>query len=294
VKGTLPQWFRKRSPDPGVISMMEDLCDGLGLHTICESAQCPNQADCFSRRTATFLILGDICTRNCTFCAVRTGIPLPVDEEEPLRLARAVEKLALGHVVLTSVTRDDLTDGGAAQFSESVVLLKRNGSGLSVEVLIPDFCGSLDSLRTVLDAGPDVMNHNVETVPRLYPEVRPEADFSRSLGLLKQAKRLDPRVVTKSGVMVGLGETRDELRRTIEELREVECDLLTIGQYLRPSPLHHPVVRYVPPEEFLEYESWAKGMGFSDVASGPLVRSSYHAAQLCATAMARKGFVKAT
>ncbi len=280
MKGRLPPWFKKKMPEPRLLTSMKDLFDGLSLHTICESAICPNQGDCFSQRTATFLLLGDICTRNCTFCAVKKGVPGPVDENEPQHLAQAVERLGLRHVVVTSVTRDDLPDGGASHFAKTIALLKAKDEGLTVEVLLPDFCGSLQSLETVVDAHPDVINHNLETVPRLYPEVRPKADFQRSLRLLGQAKEFDPQIVTKSGLMVGLGETRDELLQMMEALRRVKCDLLTIGQYLQPSAHHHPVIRYVPPEEFLEYESIGKAMRFCDVASAPLVRSSFNARQL--------------
>jgi lipoic acid synthetase len=276
MRGRLPPWFKKKIPDSRLLDSMGVLFAGLGLHTICQSALCPNLGDCFSSRTATFLILGDICTRDCTFCAVKKDVPCPVDEEEPQHLAEAVEKLGLRHVVITSVTRDDLPDGGASHFARTIALLEAK----DVEVLIPDFCGSLRSLKMVVAAHPDVINHNLETVPRLYPQVRPKADFRCSLRLLEQVKELDSHIVTKSGLMVGLGETRDELLLAMEELRRVNCDLLTIGQYLQPSAHHHPVVRYIPPEEFLEYESAGRAMGFCDVASAPLVRSSFNAAQL--------------
>ncbi len=280
MRERLPPWFKKKVPDPRVLASMRSLFDELSLHTICENALCPNLGDCFSNRTATFLLLGDICTRNCTFCAVKKGVPCPVDEKEPQHLAEAVEKLGLRHVVITSVTRDDLPDGGAAHFARTIARLQEKDKALTVEVLIPDLGGSLRSLKMVVDAHPDVINHNLETVPRLYPQVRPKADFQRSLRLLGQARELDSHIVTKSGLMVGLGETRDELLLAMEELRKVNCDLLTIGQYLQPSAHHHPVVRYVPPEEFVEYESLGKAMGFCDVASVPLVRSSFNAAQL--------------
>ena len=280
MRERLPPWFKKKVPDPWVLASMRSLFDELSLHTICENALCPNLGDCFSNRTATFLLLGDICTRNCTFCAVKKGVPCPVDEKEPQHLAEAVEKLGLRHVVITSVTRDDLPDGGAAHFARTIARLQEKDKALTVEVLIPDLGGSLRSLKMVVDAHPDVINHNLETVPRLYPQVRPKADFQRSLRLLGQAGELDSHIVTKSGLMVGLGETRDELLQAMEELRKVNCDLLTIGQYLQPSAHHHPVVRYVPPEEFVEYESLGKAMGFCDVASVPLVRSSFNAAQL--------------
>ncbi len=288
MRERLPPWFKKKIPDPGVLTSMGALFDGLNLHTICESALCPNLGDCFSQRTATFLLLGNTCTRNCTFCAVKQGVPNPVDVNEPQHLAEAVEKLALRHVVITSVTRDDLPDGGASHFARTIALLREKDKGLTVEILIPDFCGSLPSLKIVIDTHPDVINHNLETVPRLYSEVRPKADFRRSLRLLEQVKELDSRVVTKSSLMVGLGETREELLGVMEELRRVKCDLLTIGQYLQPSPSHHPVVRYIPPEEFLEYEGTGKEMGFRAVASAPLVRSSFNAAQLYATAKAER------
>ena len=276
----LPSWFKKKIPAPEVVRGMESLFQQLRLHTICENALCPNLGECFARRTATFLILGNVCTRNCTFCAVAKGVPRPVDEDEPQHLAEAVARLGLRHVVITSVTRDDLPDGGAAHFARVVSLLRERDETLTIELLIPDFAGSLSALKTVVDAHPDVINHNVETVPRLYPEVRPRADFSRSLMILGQAKELEPNLVTKSGLMVGLGETRDELVETMAALREVGCDLLTIGQYLQPSASHHPVVRYVPPEEFTEYAEIARAMGFAGVASAPLVRSSFKAAQL--------------
>jgi lipoic acid synthetase len=280
MSGRLPVWFKKKIPDPAVLSNMGKLLGRLRLHTICESALCPNLGDCFARRTATFLIMGDICTRNCTFCAVKKGSPYPLDEDEPEHLAEAVETLGLKYVVITSVTRDDLPDGGASHFVRTINLLRERDGGLTVEVLIPDFSGSLSALRAVVDARPDVLNHNLETVPRLYPEVRPMADFQRSLGLLERVKELDSAIVTKSGLMVGLGETRDELLETMENLRKIDCDLLTIGQYLQPSPHHHPVVRYIPPQEFAEYESLGKSMGFRGVASAPLVRSSFNAAEL--------------
>jgi len=280
MAGRLPPWFKKKVPDPGTLVRMKALFDGLSLHTICESALCPNLGDCFYRGTATFLILGNICTRNCTFCVVEKGIPSPLDDKEPEHLAEAVVKMGLRHVVITSVTRDDLPDGGASHFARTIALLKEMNKGLSVEVLIPDFSGSLDSLKTVVNAHPDVLNHNLETVPRLYTEGRPKANFQHSLRLLKQAKELDSSLITKSGVMVGLGETRGELVQMMADLRAGDCDLLTIGQYLQPSSFHHPVVRYVPPEEFLEYEHLGRAMGFVEVASAPLVRSSFNAERL--------------
>ena len=280
MRERLPSWFKQKVGDPKALTSTEHILHGLSLHTICENALCPNLGECFSRHTATFLILGNICTRNCTFCAVEKGIPQALDEKEPEHLAEAVEKLGLKHVVITSVTRDDLPDGGADHFARIISLLKENGAEHTVEVLIPDFRGSVSSLKTVMDAKPDVLNHNLETVPRLYPTVRPMADFQRSLDVLRHAKELDEGILTKSGVMVGLGETRDELIETMGELREIDCNLLTIGQYLQPSEQHHPIVRFVPPEEFTDYARIGREMGFSDVASAPLVRSSYKAAEL--------------
>jgi len=287
MKGRLPSWFRQKLPDPEVMSSMVRLLDNLSLHTICESALCPNIGQCFAQRTATFLILGDVCSRHCTFCAVKKGQPLPVDDEELQHLLKAVEMLNLSYVVITSVTRDDLSDGGASHFVKAVDKLHERRNGTLVEVLIPDFLGSTEALGAVVAARPEVINHNVETVPRLYSEVRPEADYDRSLELLSTVKSLSQRTVTKSGLMLGLGETRDEVIEVMKDLRRVNCDLLTIGQYLQPSPKHHPVVRYVPPEEFSEYEHIGKGMGFVGIASAPLVRSSFKAAELYAKALVR-------
>jgi len=261
---------------------MEQLLDGLSLHTICQSAHCPNVGECFSRKTATFLILGNICTRRCTFCAVEKGHPLPVDEAEPRHLLEAAEKLDLSYIVITSVTRDDLADGGASQFAKVINLLRENRSGAIVEVLIPDFRGSAEALKLVVEARPQVINHNVETVPRLYPKVRPGADYSRSLELLFMVKNLNPGIITKSGLMLGLGETREEVVEVMKDLREANCGLLTLGQYLQPSARHHPVIRFVPPEEFTRYRDIGREMGFIDVAAAPLVRSSFKAAELYA------------
>lgn len=276
----LPHWFKKRVPDYRIMAEMEGLMGDLHLHTICESAHCPNQGDCFFNRTATFLILGDVCTRNCTFCAVTKGIPLPVDQDEPAHIAEAVTRMGLRHVVITSVTRDDLPDGGAAHYAKVVAGLKERNKEITVEVLIPDFQGSLESVKAVVDARPEVINHNMETIPRLYPEVRPLADFQHSLGLFREIKEFDPRIITKSGFMVGLGETQDELLTAMQDLRLAGCDLLTIGQYLQPSPQHHPVIKYVHPDEFEEYACRGREMGFAAVASAPLVRSSFEALEL--------------
>ena len=286
VKGRLPSWFERKPIDSKVISVMRGLFRELNLHTICESALCPNIGECFNQSTATFLILGDVCTRNCTFCAVKKGRPLPVDENEPQHLLEAVIKLGLRYVVITSVTRDDLPDGGASQFAEAIKLLHKNRDVAIVEVLIPDFLGLAEILRVVVEAHPEVLNHNVETVPRLYREVRPMANYSRSVELLCRVKEMEPSIVTKSGIMLGLGETQDEVVEVMRDLREANCELLTIGQYLRPSDRHHPVVRYVPPEEFSQYELMGKDMGFTGVVSTPLTRSSHKAAELYAKAKA--------
>ncbi|MFC1931655.1 lipoyl synthase [Chloroflexota bacterium] len=287
TKGRLPAWFKQKYPDPNIMSTMESLLNGLHLATICESAHCPNIGECFSRGTATFLILGNVCTRHCTFCAVDKGHPTPVDAEEPQHLLEAVAKLGLNYVVITSVTRDDLPDGGASQFARTINILHQNRKEAIVEVLVPDFLGSTEALKAVVAAHPEIINHNVETIPRLYPEVRPEADYTRSLELLAMAKNLDPETVTKSGLMLGLGETKAEVIEVMNDLREAGCDLLTIGQYLQPSLNHHPMVRFASPEEFTEYEVIGKDMGFAEVASAPLVRSSFKAAKLYTKAKSR-------
>ena len=276
----LPEWFKRPFPDARAMTTQKGILNRLKLHTICESALCPNIGECFERRTATFLILGDVCTRNCTFCAVRKGQPVPVDKDEPGHLAEAVAAMGLDYVVITSVTRDDLPDGGASHFARTIEALRRNKMSVLVEVLIPDFLGSSEALRTVVDAMPDVLNHNIETVPRLYPEVRAKADYNRSVELLYAVKQFNRGIVTKSGLMLGLGETKAEVISVMGDLREADCKLLTIGQYLRPSAKNHEVVRFVPPEEFAEYVEIGRKMGFTDVASAPLVRSSYKAADL--------------
>jgi len=239
---------------------------------------------CFEQGTATFLILGDICTRGCRFCDVKRGTPRALDEDEPKRVAEAVRELKLNYAVITSVTRDDLEDGGASVFVKTIMEIKRSVPDCEVEVLIPDFAGSSESLKTVLEAKPDVLNHNMETVKRLYPLVRKGADYQRSLGLLGNAKGIDENMITKSGMMVGLGESWDEIIRLLQDLRDVQCELLTIGQYLPPSSRHHPVARFVPPEEFVDYRHQGREMGFTGVAAGPLVRSSFRAAELRAAA----------
>jgi len=273
----LPPWLRQRAPAPFVLTEMKALLDGLSLHTVCEAAHCPNQGQCFSQETATFLILGDICTRNCRFCAIKKGKPLPLDPDEPQNIALAVSKLELRHVVITSVTRDDLPDGGAQHFAKTIEAVRQINPQATIEVLIPDFTGSVGALEMVVDSSPEIINHNVETVPRLYPGVRPKADYHRSLDLLRAVKSIDKRILTKSGMMLGLGEREDEIVEVMEGLREVDCDALTLGQYLCPSPQHRPVSRYIPPEEFEKYGDIARELGFRSVASGCFVRSSFNA-----------------
>ncbi len=276
----LPSWLHQKLAEPQVIARMTDMLANDSLHTVCQSAWCPNLGECYSRGVVTFLILGDTCTRSCTFCAVSKGSPSPVDDREAERLYQTVAALGLSYIVITSVTRDDLADGGASQFARIVQLLHIAEKPVAVEVLIPDFQGSHLSLSAVVNSCPAVLNHNLETVPRLYPQVRPGADYQRSLELLANVKKLNPRMITKSGLMVGLGETTVEVTAVMNDLRSVGCDLLTIGQYLQPSSLHHPVAAYIPPEQFTDYASIGAEMGFSGIASAPLVRSSFHAEQL--------------
>ena len=247
------------------------------MHTVCEEAHCPNLAECWGRGTATFMILGDTCTRACGYCQVTSGRPEGLDRDEPRRVALAVQKMGLKHAVVTSVNRDDLADGGAGIFAETIRWVRRLSPGTSVEVLIPDFDGNWAALATTLEQRPEVLNHNTETVPRLYPSVRHKANYEQSLELLRRAGEWSPRPVTKSGIMVGLGERREEISAVLRDLRSVGCDVLTVGQYLRPSLNHLPVARYVPPAEFDAIGAEARALGFRHVESGPLVRSSYHA-----------------
>lgn len=274
-----PEWLKLSPLDPTILAPMRKLTRDLKLHTICESAHCPNRPECFAEGTATFMILGDVCTRNCTFCAVKHGKPQAPDPREPEHIAEAVNKLGLRYVVITSVTRDDLPDGGSSHFVQTIKAIHKYDPKIMVEVLIPDFRGLLSALQNVIDARPAVLNHNVETVPRLYPEVRSQAKYQRSLQVLRQAKLLDGRLLTKSGLMLGLGESRQEVIEVMTDLRQASCDILTIGQYLPPSLKHHKVVRYIPPEEFDEYQNVGREMGFVSVFSAPLVRSSFHAAE---------------
>ena len=282
----LPPWLSKRLPRGGAAESVRAMLAEKGLHTVCQSAHCPNIWECFSRHTATFMILGDRCTRTCRFCAVTKGEPLTVEADEPARVAEAAKKLGLKHVVITSVTRDDLADGGAGQFARTVGAV-REATGATVEVLTPDFAGNEEAIRTVASARPDVYNHNLETVPSLYAAVRPGAGYARSLALIDSVKRLDPGILTKSGLMLGLGESTDEVLASLADLRRAGCDLLTMGQYLAPSKEHLPVARFVPPEEFDALGRKAREMGFLGVASAPFVRSSHEAGALLAEA--RKG-----
>jgi len=280
MSGKHPEWLKKKAPSSSTLSQMEALLSGLSLHTVCQSALCPNMGECFSLRTATFLIMGDICTRNCRFCAITKGKPYPLDPAEPGNVAQAVKQLELRHVVVTSVTRDDLPDGGADHFSRTIKATRQTNPGTTVEVLIPDFQGSHQALEIVVNGFPEVINHNVETVPRLYPAVRPGADYQRSINLLQTVKSMNGRILTKSGLMLGLGEQYREVVAVLDDLRTAGCDALTIGQYLPPSPEHHPVIRYVTPPEFAGYRSLGEEMGFGYIASGPFVRSSYRAAKM--------------
>jgi lipoic acid synthetase len=274
-----PPWLKRRAITPETWQQMKSMFDRLALATVCEEAACPNIGDCFRQRTATFLILGRTCTRHCRFCAVEHGVPQPVDPEEPQHIVEAARQLGLRHVVITSVTRDDLPDGGAAHFAACVRAVHQHVSA-TVEILIPDFQGDEAALRAVLAAEPKVLGHNLETVPRLYPHIRPRANYQRSLHLLERAKRLCPTVYTKSGLMVGVGEQRQEVVDVMQDLWSVGCDFLTIGQYLRPSPEHYPVAEYVEPRTFEAYAQVARDLGFRGVLSGPFVRSSYHAETL--------------
>ena len=278
-----PEWLitevrrAKRGRGAAMVAQTQDLLDRLHLPTVCQSARCPNRGECFSHHTATFLILGEVCTRGCAFCAVKKGKPLPLEADEPQRLALAVSQLGLRHVVITSVTRDDLPDGGAAHYARVVAALREHCPGVRVELLVPDFAGSEKSLATLLAAQPDILAHNLETVPRLYPHVRRGADYWRSLMVLQLVKELSPHIITKSGLMLGLGEESPEIEAVLRDLRYVSCDMLTIGQYLSPSLHHFPVARYVNPEEFEGWRKQALALGYKSVAAGALVRSSYKA-----------------
>lgn len=272
-----PDWLRVRVKASEDTQFIEKLLDRLKLHTVCREANCPNRYECYASGTATFMILGAECTRNCRFCNVHKSTPTAVDADEPRHVAEAVKEMKLKHVVITSVTRDDLPDGGAGHFAETIRKIRTLTPKVTIEVLIPDLQGDRDALQKVVDAKPEIINHNIETVPRLYPEVRAMADYKQSLELLQRVKEMDPEILTKSGVMVGLGETPEETEQTFRDLRDHGCELLTVGQYLAPSKNHYPVQEYVTPEQFEKYKASAEAMGFTAVASAPLVRSSYHA-----------------
>jgi lipoic acid synthetase len=272
-----PAWLKVRAPGGPTYIRLKGLMREWNLHSVCEEAHCPNIGECWEDSTATFMILGDICTRNCGYCAVAHGKPVWEDREEPERVGRAVGELGLEHVVITSVNRDDLADGGAGAFAATVRAIRRYASGCRVELLIPDFQGKADALETVIDAAPDILNHNTETVPRLYKVARHGGRYERTLELFRRARRAAPRLLTKSGIILGLGEAREELIETMRDLRGADVNILTLGQYLRPSPQHLPVARYYTPAEFSELAEAGCAIGFAHVESGPLVRSSYHA-----------------
>ncbi len=275
----LPSWLKRRLPRGNGNFFTQELLRELRLETVCENARCPNRPECYSRRTATFMILGNVCTRPCGFCSVPKGMPELLEDDEPARLAEAAHRLGLRHVVITSVTRDDLPDGGADHFRRCILAV-RERTGAVVEVLTPDFLGDLSAVDRVLEAAPEVFNHNMETVPRLYKKVRGRASYQRSLDLLANVKRRSPGTVTKSGLMLGLGETVEELFDVLSDLRAVRCDTLTLGQYLAPTLKHIPVARYVPPAEFDALAVLARSLGFANVVAGPFVRSSYHADEM--------------
>jgi len=277
----LPRWLKRPLPQPGMF-FTDSVISDLRLETVCESAKCPNRTECWSQKTATIMILGNVCTRPCGFCSVPKGKTEALQRDEPERVAEAAERLGLKHVVITSVTRDDLVDGGADHFYQCVLAV-RERTGAAVEVLTPDFLGNRAAIARVIESDPDVFNHNTETVPRLYHRVRRNAGYQRTLDLLAQVKQTAPHIPTKSGLMLGLGETTEEILAVCSDLRAVGCEMITLGQYLQPSPVHLPVERYVPPDEFTEIGDLVKRLGFEMVASGPFVRSSYHAGEMAST-----------
>lgn len=276
----MPCWFLKPLPPAEQLHKVGGILSRLRLRSVCQSARCPNLGVCFAAGTAAFMLMGDICTRSCRFCAVTGGNPWPLEAGEPARVAQAVKELDLSHAVVTSVTRDDLSDGGAQHFARTITAIRTGSMSTTVEVLVPDFAGSAEAIKVIAAAKPDIFNHNLETVPRLYRDVRPQANYHRSLALLKTAKSLDRDLLTKSGMMLGLGEDEEELLTAMRDLRRAGCDLLTLGQYLRPSEQHLPVKRYIPPAEFARLADRGKEMGFRGVAAGPFIRSSYRAAEL--------------
>jgi lipoyl synthase len=276
---SLPPWIKQKAPDLLQLEKMKSKLDNLRLHTVCESAHCPNLGECFGRGTATVMIMGEICTRNCRFCAVDSGIPVPLDSSEPQGVAKLVKSLSLKHVVITSVTRDDLTDGGAGHFAQTVEAVRAAAPASTVEVLVPDFQGNIQALALVVKSKPHIINHNLETVPRLYGKVRPKADYRRSLALLSEVKKINSAIFTKSGIMVGFGESESEVAALMDDLLAAGCDIMTIGQYLRPSKEHLAVEEYVIPEMFEHYARVGEHKGFKYIASAPLVRSSYNAGE---------------
>ena len=276
-----PEWLRVKAPQWQRVGSVKEVLRDLGLNTVCEEASCPNIGECFHAGTATFLIMGPACTRACPYCDIDfEKKPQPLDSTEPLRLAAAVQRLDLNHVVITSVNRDDLADGGASQFVRCIEEIRRISPKTTIEVLIPDLCGNWQALAAILAAKPEVLNHNTETVPRLYRRVRPQGDYQRSLELLQRARAIVPATYTKSGMMVGLGETDEEVRQVMGDLRAVDCDLLTIGQYLQPSPKHLAVQEFITPEQFHAWREYGESLGFLQIVASPLTRSSYHAEQV--------------
>ena len=276
-----PDWLRVKAPQWERVGNVKAILQDLALNTVCEEASCPNIGECFQAGTATFLIMGPACTRACPYCDIDfEKKPKSLDPTEPSRLAHAVQRMKLNHVVITSVNRDDLPDGGACQFVQCIEAIRKNSPGTTIEVLIPDLCGNWDALATILKAQPEVLNHNTETVPRLYRRVRPQGNYQRTLELLRRSRELTPWVYTKSGIMVGLGETDAEIQQVMADLRKADCDILTIGQYLQPTPKHLAVDAFIPPEQFAAWQRIGEGMGFLQVVSSPLTRSSYHAEQV--------------
>jgi lipoyl synthase len=273
----LPEWLTIRVPRPDTIKQVEQMMRSKSLHTVCESAKCPNLPECWSKKTATFMILGDTCTRSCGFCAIKVGRGLTVNPHEPSDVANVAAELGLKHIVVTSVARDDLPDQGSMQFAKTIEELHKKNPLCIVEVLTPDFKGDYACIKNVCDAKPEIYNHNIETVERLHTLVRPQAKYARTMSVLEKVKEIDPAIYTKSGLMLGLGETKDEVIQTLEDLRDIGVDAVTIGQYLRPTMRHLPVVEYIHPKEFKEYEKIGEEMGFAFVASGPFIRSSYNA-----------------
>jgi len=284
----LPEWLTIRLPRPDTIKQVEGMMRAKSLHTVCESARCPNLPECWSKKTATFMILGDTCTRSCGFCAIKVGRGLEVNNQEPEDVAKVTVDLGLKHVVVTSVARDDLADEGASQFAKTIQAIHDLNPEIIVEVLTPDFKGKKWCLKIVTDAKPEIFNHNVETIERLHTIVRPQAKYERTMGLLKTVKELDPEIYTKSGIMLGLGETKDEVVDTLQDLRDIGVDAVTIGQYLRPTMKHLPVAEYIHPDVFKEYEIIGEELGFSFVASGPFIRSSYNAIEFSKKVMGER------